>query len=122
MKEEAKTETKVFTIAFFLSGEVKNDAHWFREFVFDEKRRGIGGDAVSVEKDDDNNENLIIDMEWHNPYEDHEDRVVMHKDDFLKILNDWEKVYSQKPDEIIITQDENGKISITGRFSDGRVI
>ena len=46
----------------------------------------------------------------------------MHKDDFLKILNDWEKVYSQKPDEIIITQDENGKISITGRFSDGRVI
>src|SRR3990167_6103617 len=120
--EEATTEPKLFTIAFFLSGEVKNDAHWFREFVFDEKRRGRGGDAVSIEKDDNNHDILIIDEEWHDCDETCPSRVVMHKDDFVKMLDDWQKVYSQKPDEIIVTQDENGKISITGKFTDGREI
>ena len=115
-------DAKLWTLADFLRTEVKNDIPWFRDFVFNKKRLGIGGNAISVEKDDDNNENLIIDMEWHNPYEEHEDRVVMHKDDFLKMLNDWQKVYSQKPDEIIITQDESGKISITGKFTDNREV
>jgi hypothetical protein len=112
----------LWTLADFLRTEVKNDVLWYKEFVFDNKRLGIGGDSVSVEKDDDNPDLLIIDMEWHYCDETCLGRVVMHKDEFLKMLNRWEQVYPQKPDEIIITQDDDGNISITGKFADGREI
>ena len=120
--EIALPAPKINTIIDFLFDEIQEDVDRFRDFVDDKTRLGRGGDAVSIEKDDNNHDILIIDEEWHDCDETCPSRVVMHKDDFLKILNDWEKVYSQKSDEIIITQDENGKISITGKFTDGREI
>ena len=110
---------KMETSINFLMTEVGNFIDWHYNFALDPKSKSLSGNAFFLDKE---NNNIIIDDMLHDSEEDHEDRAAMPKDDFLKLLNDWQKVYSQKPDEIIITQDENGKISITGKFTDGREI
>src|SRR3990167_3735236 len=107
---------KLETIVGFLGHEIRSFIDWHYSFAVDPESKSLGGNAFFLDKE---NNNIIIDDMLHDSEEDHEDRAAMPKDDFLKLLNDWQKVYSQKPDEIIITQDENGKISITGKFTDG---
>ena|SRR3990167_2862612 len=112
------TDPKIWVVAELFVYELYSDTKIAKEFLLDSNWLATG-DSISLYKDGDN---IIIDDTLHDYEEEHEDRVVMHKDEFLKMLNDWQKVYSQKPDEIIITQDDNGKISITGKFTDGREI
>ena len=112
--EEVSTPT-LLTIAIFLSGEVGNDVKNMRNFVEDKKRLARGGDAISVDKEDNN---IILDMEWHDCDDKCPNKIIISKENFLNILDQWKEVYSNKPDEIIIEQDENDKISITGKSID----
>ena|SRR3990167_727481 len=111
---------KMSTIVEFLCDEFGNNISWIYDFIFDVSRTVRGGDSISLDKIGDN---IIIDDTLHDSEEDHEDRVVMRKDEFLEMLDRWEIVYSQKPDEIIITRDDSsGQISIIGKFADGREV
>lgn len=51
-----------------------------------------------------------------------ENSITIPKHEFFAILDRWEELVKQKQDEIIITQDDTGKILITGKFADGREI
>ena len=108
-------DIKIWTLADFLITEVGNNTANIYDFIKDEKRHARGGDAVSTDKE---NDDIILDMEWHDCDEKCPNRIIISKENFLNILDQWEEVYSQNSDEIIIQQYENGKISITGKSID----
>jgi hypothetical protein len=114
---ENNANPKLETIVSCLAFEVK-DGSWVKDFLSHSACHGAG-EIIGLYKEKDY---IILDDEQHDFEEDHIDRVVMHKNDFLKLVEVWQKVYSRKPDEIIITQDDDGNISITGKFADGREI
>jgi len=90
-----------------------------RDFVNNKGSLSLSGNLIFLDKDGDT---IIIENILHDSEEDQIDRVVMSQKNFLDMLDQWDRVYLQKPDEILITQDDNGKITITGKFADGREI
>ena len=103
----------------------------FKEWIFDSKYDETCSNATCLEKDLDTI--LIIDQmdlqgSQEEPHEPFGFRI--RKKALWQVIDDWERLCKQKPKEIIITQDDDGKVTLTGnneiipdgalRFRDGR--
>ena len=108
-------DIKIWTLAYLLRTDVGSDTKSIYDFLEDDKLIAFCGNVSYIEKE---GIDLIIDLEWHDYDDKCPNKIIISKENFLNILDQWEEVYSQKPDEIIIQQYENGKISITGKFID----
>src|SRR3990167_9716057 len=99
---ENDADPKLNTIVECLVLEIK-DGSWVKDFLSCPDWHATG-EIIGIHKEKDN---IILDDERHDYNEDHEDLVIIDKDKFLNILDQWKEVYFKKPDEIIIEQDEN---------------
>lgn len=55
-------------------------------------------------------------------FREEENILTISQSEIIKIISKWEELLKQKPDEIVITQDENKSFILIGKFVDGREI
>ena len=107
------------TLAEFFTSDVTSGARGWIDFVSDSKFVITTSNVSSVENDQGN---IIVGDLLHDDDEIRVDTTTMPLEAFVAMLERWEELYKQKPDEIIIKEDDNGKISMIGKFADGREI
>lgn len=86
----------------FLTDEVVNDVSYYKEWFFDDKKKCIDGNIISLDKED----NYIL---LENMYSNEEIPTIlkMTRQQFLKVLDDWEEIIKLKPKEVIIKHEND---------------
>lgn len=107
------------TLANFLTDDVGDTIATWINFALDDKRVSTSGNASGLDKE---GNYIIIGDLLHEEDEVRVDTLQLHKNNFIEMLLCWDEVASHLPDEIIITQDDQGKITMAGKFNDGREI
>lgn len=93
-------------LGVFLYCDVGQNSQSYISWALDDKFIFGGGNSTDLEKE--NNFIYLSDETEDNP-----PRFPFKKENFIQILKDWENVLSKKPQEILITK-ENDKIIIQG--------
>lgn len=94
------SDKPMFILGMFLLDDVKcSGNNFFREWVNDDRYMGGGGNYSSLEKKGDN---IIIMEEW---AEEGDPFLEMPRQSFIHILDEWEKVCKEKPQEVLITRE-----------------
>lgn len=71
---------------------------------------------------DENNKCFILSDLFFEGDDEKDNELIVAQDEIIKIVMKWEKLLQQKPDQIIITDNNNGTFTLTGKFVDGREI
>ena len=96
----------------FLTDDVRKDGRSFKEWI-NSSHEETGSNATYLEKYDDDNE-----IHLSSDYADDGFVFITTKEQLFSIIEQWEKLYQQQPDEIIISQDDIGKITLIGASGD----
>ena len=72
-------------------------ASFYREWAMNPHQTDTGNNATLLEKEDGN---VIIQMEWH--HKDTDPSFVTTIDRFISIIDQWEKLCAEKPNEIVV--------------------
>lgn len=113
-------QTDVIAV-FFRENYIYNSKHIKDYIILPDDNDNISGNSIDVSYDKIKNEFILSDM-FYEGDNMKENEVVISKNEFLKIINRWEELLKQKPDEITITQNEDGTFTLTGKFVDDREI
>lgn len=103
-EHSAASDAKMNNLGSFLVRDCRYDAQAFKSCVLDDECEAFGSDAIYIEKEGDL---LILSYDFSEqldggPY------FKIPQNEFLHLLDIWEKVYAQKPQEITIIYDEQG--------------
>jgi hypothetical protein len=88
-------------LQFFLVNEIANDGSYFKKWALSNSIEGSGGNVTELEKEDGM---IIIKLE---PVFSSTAECRISRDNFLKIIDEWEKICKQKPKEVLIEWDGN---------------
>lgn len=106
-----KVETMVACIlANFLTSDVGHYATDWIKFANDQTRPYTSSNASFVDKDDNN----ILIGDILSEAEDWGPFFVVTKENFIKLLEDWDKLIRQKPSQIFLTIHDDGAITLEG--------
>lgn len=113
--------SSIYVLGSFLENGSPNDfsAGW-RELILSKKQNFCSGMVTFLEWDD--NEITLSDIWSDIDVLTEENSITMFQKEFFDIFDRWDELCNQTPDEIIFTQEGNGKIFIVGKFADGREI
>lgn len=105
--KEANTQS-ICILGIFLGSEVAPvSLPFYRDWAKDQNQQETGGNATWLIKEDNN----IIISELYSESSPEDNSFIISIEEFIKLLNDWEKLQKNGPGEIIITY-EDGKILI----------
>ena len=98
-------------LSTFLTNDVVNDENSFKEWIYSD-REDTGSNASWLSKFDNDEIHIsnILAEGTHYPV------FVTTKKQLLSIIEQWVNLYKQQPDEIIISQHDDGNISLKGIF------
>lgn len=113
-------QTDVMAV-FFRENYICNSAHVKSYIIMPNDKDNISGNSIDVFYDKIKNEFILKDM-FYEGENFKENEIVISQKEFLKIINRWEELIQQKPDQIIITQNKDRTFTLIGKFSDGREI
>jgi hypothetical protein len=86
---------------YFLASDVRsNNSTFYKEWALDKNTQYTGGNITALEKED--GYVLISDLYPIDEEEKNPTIVKMTEAQFVQLLEDWEKVYKTKPQEIMI--------------------
>lgn len=106
----------------FLTDNYKTDSTYIKNTIINnDDRNSLSGNLIEVFYSKLKNEYILEDIFYQGDNSE-ENKIVIIKDDFLYLLNKWEALLKQNPDQIIITQNEDTTFTLTGKFADGREI
>lgn len=96
------------TLVHFLTSDVESEADWWKELVL---RGGasISGNTSFVYVHDDNV--IISDLYIEKEDEKRAALFTLSKIEYIELLDQWDALYNQKPDKIIVTISAQGKVS-----------
>jgi hypothetical protein len=96
---KGSNDVKMDILGIFLATDVGCYSPWFHEWALDDNQTDTGANYTSLEKE----KNYIVLSEdasvGRGPF------YYFHKDEFVKLLEQWEQVCKKKPKEVIITME-----------------
>lgn len=108
VKNESDDAVGIF--ALFLISDVRNDAKSWKRIILDPNFEAIGGN-ITVLMREENGDILMRDMfavKQHDPY------FLLTQIEFCNALDQWDELYKKQPDKIIVTIDDEGKVTMEG--------
>jgi hypothetical protein len=105
-KECEDEDGRVYILGSFLTIDVGADAAGWKQWAIDDIASIGGGNFSSIYMINDNS--IRIQEEWEElgkgPY------IELSKEEFIHILDEWQKAYQKDTREILITREEDGSI------------
>lgn len=95
------TDINMNNLGNFLVRDCRYGTKMFKNCMFDNEYITFGGNLTTIEKENDH----IILSDQYSQQPDGGPYFKIQKDEFLRLLDMWEKVYAQKPQEILIIYD-----------------
>lgn len=97
------SDTKMGNLGIFLTDDVGYDPAFYKKYVFNDRQKYMTSNATTLEKQD----NYILISDQY-PEEEIPTSLKISRDQFIKLLDDWEeKVCKLKPKEVIIKYQNN---------------
>lgn len=106
IKKASNKEMEV--LGYFLIDDAVFAKDFFKDWANNIKQKETSGNISLLEKE---NEKIIIRYFFSSKDEPH---FVTAKEKFIKMLEDWDVTIKQKPDQIFVTIDDVGNITIEG--------
>jgi hypothetical protein len=90
-------------LGYFLASDVRSRPSVFKEYAFNDRQQYMSSNATTLEKKDGY---ILLSDQY--PAEGYEAQLKMTRDQFIKLLDDWEeKVIKLEPKEVTITYDND---------------
>ena len=97
------SSVEMCNLGYFLVSDVGSDPAFYKKYVFNDRQQFMSSNATTLEK-----QNGYILLRDQYPEEEVPTNLKMSRDQFIKLLDDWEeKVLKLKPKEVIIKYESN---------------